>query len=115
MMLETSMIFALFMAGALTLALWLSAFLTHRAIFKVIEIFYRNNALSFQNAKTIEELGLTSPDILQRLTQLRDYKPQALKILIKQGIVNRTPSGELYLVEKELDPDIRCKYLPLSR
>ena len=112
---ETSVIFALFMAGALTLAFWLSAFLTHRATLRVIEIFYRNNALSRQTAKTIEELGLTPPDFLQRLTHLRDYKSQALKILIKQGIVNRTLDGKLYLLEEKLDPDIRYNYLPLPR
>jgi len=71
--------------------------------------------LSRQTAKTIEELGLTPPDFLQRLTHLRDYKPQALKILIKQGIVNRTLDGKLYLLEEKLDPDIRYNYLPLPR
>ena len=100
-------LFALFTAGALTLAFWLSSFLMQRAILKVIEIFYRNNALSLQTAKTIEELGLTPPDLLQRLTHLRDYKPQALKILIKQGIVKRTRDGKLYLLEEKLDPDVR--------
>ena len=46
---------------------------------------------------------------------MRDYKPQALKILIKQGIVNRTLDGKLYLLEEKLDPDIRYNYLPLPR
>ncbi len=110
-MTEASVIFALFAAGALTLALWLSAFLTQRAIFKVIEIFCRNNALRIQYAKTIEELDLTPPDFLQRLTQMRDYKPYALKILIQQGIVNRTQDGKLYLSEEKLNPDIRCNGL----
>ena len=108
-------IFAFFMAGALTLALWLSAFLTQRAIFKVIEIFYRNNALSFRTAKTIEELGLGPPDFLERLTQLRDYKPQALKILIQQGIVKKTLDAKLYLLEEKLDPDIRSNFLSQPR
>ncbi len=108
-------VFALFTAGALTLALWLSAYLTQRAIFKVIEIFYRNDALSFQSAKTIEELGLTPPDFLQRLTQLRDYKPPALKILIRQGIVKQRPDGKLYLVEEKLNPDARANLLSLHR
>jgi hypothetical protein len=67
-------IFALFVAGALALAPWFSAFLNQRTMFKVIEIFYRNNALSFRNAKAIEELGLTPPGFPQRLTKLRDYK-----------------------------------------
>ncbi len=61
-MTEEGVIFALFTAGVLTFAFWLSSFLVQRAIFKVIEIFYRNNALSVQNAKTVEELGLEPPD-----------------------------------------------------
>ncbi len=108
-------IFVLLIAGGLTLALWLSAYLTQRAILKVIEIFYRNKALSLQDAKTIEELALTPPDFLQRLTHLRDYKPQALKILINQGIVNKTPDGRLYLLEGKLNPDIRGNFLSWSK
>lgn len=111
----TDVIFVLLIAGGLTLALWLSAHLTQRAILKVIEIFYRNKALSFQNAKNLEELGLTTPDFLQRLTQMRDYKPQALKILIKQGIVNKTPDERLYLVEKKLNPGVRHNFLSLPQ
>jgi hypothetical protein len=110
-MTEASVIFALFAAGFLTLALWLSAFLTQRAMFKVIEIFCRNNALRAQNAKTIEELDLTPPDFFQRITQMRDYKPHALKILIQQGIVKTTLDGKLYLMEEKLNPDIRCNDL----
>jgi hypothetical protein len=111
----TAVIFVLLIAGGLTLGFWLSAHLTQRAIFNVIEIFYRNNALSFRYAKTIEELGLTPPDFLQRVTHLRDYRPQALKILIKQGIVNKTPDEKMYLLEEKLNPDIRCNFLSLPQ
>jgi hypothetical protein len=110
-MTEASVIFALLAAAALTLSLWLSAYLTHRAVLKVIGIFCRNKALRFQDAKTIEELELTPPNLLQRVTQMRDYKPYALKILTGQGIINRTPDGKLYLSEEKLNPNMRCNDL----
>ena len=103
-----SIIFALIAAGILTFSLWLSAFMTQRAMFRVIERFCRNNALKVQGARTLDELDLNPPTFFQRLTQMRDYKPYALKILIQQGIVKTTPDGKLYLIEEKLNSDIRC-------
>ncbi len=113
-----NIIFALVMASLVTGALWLSAFLIKRAMHQVIGTFCRYNALSFGQAKTIDELGLTPPDFLQRITHFRDYKPQALKILIQRGIVIMIRDGKLYLVEKQLKESLRCKtndLLPSSR
>jgi hypothetical protein len=107
-MTEESILFALIIASVLTFSLWLSAFLTKRAMFKVIERFCRNNALKVQGARTLDELDLNPPSFFQRLTQMRDYKPYALKILIQQGIVKATSDGKLYLIEEKLDPGIRC-------
>ncbi len=58
---ETNIIFALAMTLTVLGALWLSAFLTKRAIHQVIGTFCRHNALSFWQARTIDELGLTPP------------------------------------------------------
>jgi hypothetical protein len=113
-----NIIFPLAMTIMLMGALWLSVFLTKRAMQRVIGTFCRHNALSFWQAKTIDELGLTPPDFLQRIIHLRDYKPQALKILIQRGIVNVTRDGKLYLVEKQLNESLRCKkndLLPSNR
>jgi hypothetical protein len=113
-----NIILAMAMAFMLMGALWLSAFLTKRAVQQVIGTFYRNNALSFWQAKTIDELGLTPPDFLQRITHFRNYKPQALKILIQRGIVKVTRDGKLYLVEKQLTESLRYKMndlLPSNR
>jgi len=109
MAIENALIFSLVMTWLLGLALWISGFRTKRAIFKVIEIFCRHNALKALNARTRDELGLTPPDLLQRMTQLRDYKPYALKILIQNGIVNTTLDGKLYLVEEKMDSALRCR------
>lgn len=94
---------------AFPLALFISGFLMNRAVFKVIEIFYRQDALDRNHAKTIEELGLQPPNFLERITRFRDYKPYALRFLVEREIVQMTPDGRLYLVEKQLDENLRSR------
>ncbi len=111
---EASM-FLLIVALLILLGLFISAVMTRRAIFKVIEIFCHTRALGLNQAKTIDELGLDPPGFFQQLTQLRDYKPYALKILVEREIIRVTPSGELYLIEenlRRLSEGLRC---PIER
>lgn len=89
--------------------LYIRTFLTTRAIFKVIEIFYQHKALGINSAKTLHQLGLERPDFLQRMTRRRDYKQNALQILIKRGIVFENEDGRLYMVEEKLDEHLRSK------
>ena len=89
--------------------LYIRTFLTRRAIFKVIEIFYQNNALGIHGAKTLHELGLERPDFFQRMTRRRDYKQYALQILMKRGIIGGNEDGRLYMVEERLDQNLRSK------
>jgi hypothetical protein len=89
--------------------LYLRTFFTRRAIFKVIEIFYQQNALEIKGAKTPHELGLERPDILKRMTRRRDYKQNALQILMKREIILENEEGKLYLIEERLDQDLRTK------
>jgi len=89
--------------------LFIRTFLTRRAIFKVIEIFYHHNALGIHGAKTPHELGLERPDFFQRMTRLRDYKQNALQILIKEGIISENEDGRLYMVEEKIDESLRSK------
>jgi hypothetical protein len=88
---------------------YIPAFMVRRAILKVINIFCRHDAIGVENAKTVDELGLKPLDFFQRLWRLRDYKPQALQILRQQGIVYLTKDGKLYIVEDELDENLKCK------
>jgi hypothetical protein len=89
--------------------LYIRTFLTKRAVFKVIEIFYQHNALGMNGAKTPHELGLERPDFFQRMTRLRDYKQNALQILIKEGIILENEDGRLYMAEEKLDENLRSK------
>ncbi len=90
-------------------ALYIRTFLTRRAIFKVIEIFYQHKALGINRAKTPHQLGLERPDFLQRMTRRRDYKQNALQILMKRGIIFENEDGRLYMVEEKLDEHLRSK------
>ena len=87
--------------------LYIRTFLTRRAIFKVIEIFYEHDALGMSGAKTLQALGLERRDFFQRMTKPRDYKQNALQILIKEGIVNLDEDGRVYMIEGKLDQSLR--------
>jgi hypothetical protein len=97
------------MVIALVGSLYVRTLLTRRAIFKVIEIFYRHQALDVKGAKTLHELGLERPDFLQRMMRPRDYKQYALQILIKREIILQNEEGKVYLVEERLDQNLKSK------
>jgi hypothetical protein len=102
-------IFVIFMIVAFGGVFYIRAFLTRRAIFKVIEIFYQHNALGMNGAKTPHELGLESQNFFQRITRPRDYKQYALQILMKRDIILLNEDGRLYMVEERLEPALRKK------
>jgi len=108
---DTVRVFLFFVAMVLAFAgvLYIRAFFTRRAIFKVIEIFYQHNALGIKGAKTLHELGLERPYFLQRITRRRDYKQNALQIFIKEGIILENEEGRFYMVEERLDKSLRSK------
>jgi hypothetical protein len=89
--------------------LYIRTFLTKRGIFRVVEIFYEHDAVGIYSAKTLQELGLERPDILQRMTRPRDYRQTALQVLIREGVVNVTEDGRVYVIEEKLDPSLRRK------
>ncbi len=89
--------------------LFIYAFQSKRALFKVIGIFCQHEALGMSDAKTLRELGLERADFVQRMMRPRDYKQYALQILIKRGMVSVTEDGKLYLVEDKLDQSLKCK------
>jgi len=106
---STAFLFLIFMIVAFGTVFYIRAFLTRRAIFKVIEIFYQHNALGLNGAKTLHELGLESPNFFQRITRPRDYKQFALQILMKRDIILVNEDGRLYMVEERLDQVLRKK------
>jgi hypothetical protein len=76
--------------------------LMKRAARQVIKIFRQHNATDSKTARTIDELGLRPPGVLERMMRRRDYKPHALNALMQAGIVQVTEDGKLYLSEARL-------------
>ena len=76
--------------------------LLRRAARQVIKIFREHNATDSKNAKTIDELGLRPPGVMERMMRRRDYKPHALNALMQAEIIQRTEDGKLYLSEEKL-------------
>lgn len=73
-----------------------------RAIRSVIRIFEHHNAIGVKGAKPIEELGLAPKPMFQRILKPRDYKAQALQVLLRADIVQVTEDDKLYLSEESL-------------
>lgn len=88
--------------GGIGIALFLSARMTKRAVGQVIAIFQKCNAIGIQQAKTVNELGLTPPNLMERFTRMRDYKQNALSILMKADIVQTTEEGKLFISAQKL-------------
>jgi len=88
--------------GGIAAALFLSARMTKRAVGQVIAIFQKHNAIGIQQAKTVNELGLTPPNLMDRFTRMRDYKQNALTILLKADIVQTTEDGKLFISAQKL-------------
>ena len=76
--------------------------LTRRAARQVIKIFRESNAVDSKTARTVDELGLRPPGVLERMMRRRDYKPQALNAMIQVGIIKTTEDGKVYLSEEKL-------------
>ena len=76
--------------------------LTSRAARQVIRVFRRHNATDSKNARTIDELGLRPPGVMERMMRRRDYKPHALNALMQAEIIKATEDGRLYLSEEKL-------------
>ena len=77
-----------------------SQFLMKRAINTVIKGFRDRQALTPESAVTADELGYKRK--LFQMNGLRDYKPNALQLLMRTNIVQMTEEGKLYLSEEAL-------------
>jgi hypothetical protein len=81
---------------------FIPSWLLKRAVRQVIKIFRRHNAVDATTAMSDSELGLRPLPLLRRLMQRRDYKPDALNVMIRAGVVLMTDEGKLYLSEEKL-------------
>jgi hypothetical protein len=94
---------------AFAVLIFVPQLLVRQSVYKVIDIFHKENALSPQTAKTAEDLKLAQKPLFQRMMTTRDYKPQALGVLVNAGIVMITEDGKLYLSEQALSNSALAK------
>jgi len=100
---DTTALFILFLVILAILGFWvLPRIRIKRATNQVVVIFERNNALDARSAKTIDELRLRPPTLLEGMLRIRDFKPYALQILMKAEVVCQTDGGRLYLSQDKL-------------
>lgn len=85
--------FSLFLFPALRL---------RQSVVKVVRLLRKNNAIDEVSAKTTLELGIRVQSRLEKLIQMRDYKPEALQFLINNGIVKTADDDRFYLCEEQL-------------
>jgi hypothetical protein len=94
----------------LVLSFRLSMSLARKAICKVISIFRQNDAVRYDRALRLENMGLrfTNPLISFRL--LRDYKPWAIQTLVQAGVIRAASTDTFYLSEDTLRqyPGVSC-------
>ena len=110
----SSVLFILIILAIFGIALFiLPRFMLKRAMSQVIRILRGHRSLSKENAKTVEELGLKSHSFMERFMKPRDYKPYAIQILARQGVLCQTEDGRFYLSEEKLNELLEQKKLPL--
>ena len=95
--------FILLCLGLIFLAHFISVRRIRSAVSRVIRIFQEHKAIGIQQAKTIDELGLRPPSLMERFGRLRDYKQTALKLLLKAETVHMTEDGRLFIPEEKFE------------
>jgi hypothetical protein len=83
------------------LVIFVSGLMSRRTLQTLIKMFRNAQALSPETAKFADEIGFKDRSILI-FTIVRDYKPQALQLLIKENIIQVTEDGKLFLSEQTL-------------
>lgn len=68
----------------------------------VVELFQQHGAVSEDTALWPHEMGLGVPTMNRRLFRTRDYRPQALEVLIRAAVLAVCDDGKLFLVEENL-------------
>ena len=88
---------------ALVAIVYLPNLLVKRTAKKIIRLMQMNNALDPKSARSPYEMNvLEQRPLINRIIGTRDYKPQALDVLIKMNIVKTTDDERIYLSEEEL-------------
>jgi c-di-AMP phosphodiesterase-like protein len=99
----TMVIFVLLIVAAFVVVTYLSRFFFGRAIRNLISEFRRRGATSPEKAVMPEEIGIIRMSPFNKMFRMRDYRPQALRVMGQANVVRVTAEGRLYLSEAELE------------
>lgn len=98
----------------LAAAVYLSRYLLKRAVRGVVAVFRAEGATDPERAATLEELGLARGGMFDRMFRLRDYRPNALRLLAQANVVRATDAGKVYLSEAQLAGSQVAKFAGLE-
>ena len=75
-----------------------------RAMRLVIQAFIDNNATTAKKAIPVEKLKIKPPPSMFSLRlKIKDFKNEALNVLLSTGAVQKTEDDKLFLVEERID------------
>ncbi len=100
---EALLLIALLMVVLLVAVTYASRWLMRRAVRQVLTVLKDQQVTSPADGRSPEELGFAPQSILRIHVGLRDYRPYALQLLIRENVVKTTPDGRIYLSEEELE------------
>jgi len=92
-------VFIILISMLLIGAIILPQYLIYRSVPSVVQILRDQDAVSEANAQSVESLGL-GPKAKFRLG-FKNYKPKALQMLSRAGIVKVNANSEIYLSEED--------------
>lgn len=78
-------------------AIFIPRYMVLTAMKKIIRAMIKENAVNLQNAVTPEQIGVGQRGPWGGLLRMRDYRPQALYILVESEIVVNTLDGRYYI------------------
>jgi hypothetical protein len=98
-----SIIAVVIMVGLFLVAtLVVPQFFLRRSVRDVVRMFRAHNASDPASAKPLDVLGFSQRGIMENVFRGRDYKPNALNILVRSQIVIMTEDERYYLSEETL-------------
>jgi len=110
---QTSVIFWMVLFTLFWLGIFaLPALRLKKAVLQVVRIFRREQSFCFNNLKTVDELGLAPPPVWNGIFRLRDFKPYAVQVLVKAGVIHVFEGGKMCLQENKAAEFMAANRIP---
>jgi hypothetical protein len=96
------LILIIVLVGLIIMSIYIPRLLILNAMKKVIKTMINNDAITPQNAQTAEQLGIKQGYRWENMLRMRDYRPQALHMLVETELVVNTMDDRYYLSQQKL-------------